>query len=297
MSKIIKGICALTKDECEMRDSFIYIKFIYNYLKKKGGNRFRSMSNPNEVLQDGWKERLLGEYAEQEFSIREKWFAETIFQPFSQGLLKTSKVEYGTELYYFCVSLLWRVLYMTIDSIIGEDYRQKCHLALEEWRVFLNGGCLPPTYNRIYLMPILPESFDPIPQKHFTHSQWNEIEWYIRRDFDSALCDTIPNNSVFFCKMPLFFFWAVIDKDCTAPNYGLRIKPEGGRIDFKRYHLGDSTIKSFILLRIILSSQKVEEIANNMSENQQNKIVQRTIHDEHLLNSELGYLLLQKGKY
>ena len=296
MSINIKGICALTKDECELRDSHIYPKFVYNYLKKKGGNRFRSISNPNEVLQDGWKERLLGEYAEQEFSKREKWFAETIFLPFSQGLLGKSKVEYGTELYYFCVSLLWRVLYVTKDSIIGEDYKQKCCQALEEWRVFLDGGCLPPTYNRIYLMPILPELYDAIPQEHFTIGQWNEIEWYIRRVFDSALYDCIPNNCAFFCKMPLFFFWAVFEQDSVAPNYGLRIMPNGGKIDFKRYHLGDSILKSYILIRIVLGSQIVEDITENMSETQQNKIIQRTIQDKHLLNSELGYLLLQKAK-
>lgn len=294
MNKRTNGICALTMEKCELRDSHIYPKFVYNYLKRKGGSRFRSINNPNEVLQDGWKEHLLGEYAEQEFSKREKWFAETIFLPYSQGLLNKSIIEYNKELYYFCLSLLWRVLYVSIDSIIGEEYRQKCFQALEEWRVFLNGGCIPPRYNRIYMMPILPELFDPNSENHFTLSQWNEIEWYILRAFDSTLFDSIPNNCAFFCKMPLFFFWAVLDYNNDAPNYGLRINSDGGKIDFKRYHLGDKMLNSYILMRIILSSQIIEEISENMSEIQQNKIIQRTIKDERLLNSELGHLLFGK---
>jgi len=296
MSKNIKGICALTLEECELRESHIYPKFVYHYLKQKGGNRFRGINNPTKVLQDGIKVPLLGHQAEQEFSKREKWFAEKLFVPFCNGLLNDTKFVYYDELYYFCVSLLWRALYLAKENIIGEDLKARCKQAFEEWRIFLSGGNLPPIFNRIYLMPITPMLFDEMPQLTFTEQQWNEIEWYIHRDIDSALYDLIPNNSAFFCKIPFFFFWAEIERDDTNLNYGLRIMPNGGKIDFRHYHIGKGVVKNYILQRIILESMKIKEISEELSEEQQKSIIRHTIQDEHLLKSELGAFLMKKGK-
>ena len=144
------GICALTGEKCELQESHIYPKFVFKYLKQTGGGRFRVANNPNQALQDGLKKHLLGSWAEQEFSKREKWFAENIFSPFVNGQLANTKLVYNENLYYFCISLLWRVLQLTKDNIIGEKERRKCDEALEEWRSFLNGGGLPITYGNIY---------------------------------------------------------------------------------------------------------------------------------------------------
>ena len=163
MPKNIKGTCALTLEECDLKESHIYPKFIFDYLLQKGGKRFRCLGNPTKVLQDGVKRHLLGGNAEQEFSKREKWFAEKLFIPFCNGQMNNSKLIYHDELYYFCVSLLWRVLYWVKDSIRGERLISKCNQAFEEWRIFLNGGNLPPNFNRIYLMPITPLLFDSMP--------------------------------------------------------------------------------------------------------------------------------------
>lgn len=297
MSKAQKGICALTLEECVLRDSHIYPKFIYNYLKQKGGSRFRTIRNPTMVLQDGMKMPLLGEQAEQEFSKREKWFAENLFIPFCNSEINNCKLVYCEELYYFCVSLLWRALYLVKDGIIGDELKTRCNQAFEEWRIFLNGGNLPPTFNRIYLMPITPMLFDDMPQLTFTEQQWNEVEWYIHRDIDSALYDLIPNNSAFFCKIPFFFFWAEIDRTEANLNYGLRILPTGGKIDFKHYRIGKGPIKYYILQRIILESIKIDEISEQLSEKQQRTIIKHVIQDKHLLNSELGGFLIKKGNF
>lgn len=295
MAKSQIGICALTGERCELQESHIYPKFAYKYLKQTGGNRFRTVGNPNKALQDGLKKTLLGKWAELEFSKREKWFAENIFTPFVNGQLANSKVKYDEKLYYFCVSLLWRVLIFTKENIKGENERRKCDEALEEWRSFLNGGSLPETYYNIYMMPITPELFD---KEHFIQSDSRlsvEVKWYTRRIFDNTLLDSIPHNKAFFCKMPFFFFWAVIERDNQQMNYGLRILPNGGKIDFKRYNIGNGFVKDYILHRIILAAQKTDEVGENMSKVQQDKIVQNTLRDKHLRNSELAELLIQKG--
>ena len=295
MAKSQIGICALTGEKCELQESHIYPKFVYKHLKQTGGNRFRAVGNPNKAFQDGFKKPLLGRWAELEFSKREKWFAENIFTPFVNGQLAKGKVKYNDKLYYFCVSLLWRVLIDTKENIKGEKEILKCEEALKEWQSFLNGGSLPKTYDKIYMMPITPELFDK-EQSIPSGTKLNlEVQWYTRRMFDSTLLELTPNNTAFFCKMPYFFFWAVIERDNQQMNYGLRISPNGGIIDFKRYNIGNGFVKYYILLRIILAAKKTDEVGENMSKVQQDKIVQRTLQDEHLRNSELAELLIQKG--
>ncbi len=49
------SICALTHEECKLRDSHIYPKFMWDFLKETGGDRFRSVHAPTQVLQDGEK--------------------------------------------------------------------------------------------------------------------------------------------------------------------------------------------------------------------------------------------------
>ena len=294
MPKNIKGTCALTLEECDLKESHIYPKFIFDYLLQKGGKRFRCLGNPTKVLQDGVKRHLLGGNAEQEFSKREKWFAEKLFIPFCNGQMNNSKLIYHDELYYFCVSLLWRVLYWVKDSIRGERLISKCNQAFEEWRIFLNGGNLPPNVNRISLMPITPLLFDSMPQKTFTKQQWNEIKWYIHRDIDSALFDLVPYNSAFFCKIPFFFFWAEIERTETNLNYGLRILPNGGNIDFKHYHIGRGPILSYILIRIIMESGKIDDVSKMLSEEQHRKIIQHTLQNIHFPNSELEEFVRKK---
>lgn len=289
------GNCALTGETCKLQNSHIYPKFIYNHLKQTGGGRFRVANNPNQALQDGLKKHLLGSWAELEFSKREKWFAENIFSPFVNGQLANTKQVYTEDLYYFCISLLWRVLLLTKDNIIGEKERRKCDEALEEWRSYLNGGGLPSTYGNIYMMPITPELFDKEQMILPGTRKFVEVQWYIRRSFDSDLFGLIPNNNIFFCKIPYFFFWAVIERDNKQTNYGLRVLPYGGKIDFKHYHIGNGYVKEYVLLRILLAAQKAEEVAENMSKEQQDKILQFTLQDKHLKGSELADLLIQMG--
>lgn len=289
-----RGICALTLEECDLKKSHIYPKFIFNYLKQKGGSRFRCVSNPAKVLQDGLKIPLLGEHAEQEFSKREKWFAENLFVPFCNGQLNNYKLVYKDELYYFCVSLLWRALYLVKDNIIGEKLKLKCNQAFEEWRIFLNGGNLPSIFNKIYMMPITPLLFDDMPQLSFTMQQWNDIEWSIHRSIDSGLFDLIPNNNAFFCKIPFFLFWAEIDRDEPNLNYGLRIHSNGGKIDFKHYHIGKGDVKNFILLRIILESRKIDEVSETLSKEQHRKIIQYTLQNRYFRYSELENFLIRR---
>lgn len=297
MDKTQKGICALTKVMCDLQLSHIIPKFVWRYQKANGSNYWRDNINPNKAMQDGPKEYLLGRDAEQEFSKRETWFANNIFYPFCKDQLKTAKVEYKKELYYFCISVLWRTLLTTKDYIADPKLKVKCIIALEEWRVYLNGGDVPPTYNQIYMMPINKELYNTLePDFIISEHIYNEIYWYILRDTDREIYCEKPNNRALFCKIPRFFLWAVIERDDTALNYGLRISPDGGKIDFKRYTVGKGGIKTFIFQRVINRMNEEEKARAKITSVQRDLIEQRTLHDEHLFNSELGFLLRERNR-
>lgn len=286
------GICALTNEECELQLSHILPKFVWRYQKNTGSNYWRDNINPNIATQDGPKKYLLGRYAEQEFSKRETWFANNIFYPFCANQLKKSKVFYKEELYYFCVSVLWRILITTKDYIADPKLKEKCIVAMEEWRAYLNGGDIPPTYNNIYMMPIDKELYNTLLPDYIIPKQiYNEIYWYILRDTDREIYCEKPNNRALFCKIPRFFFWAVIERDDTSINYGLKISPNSGTIDYKRYNIGRGEIKTFIFRRVINRMNEEEKARARITSTQCDLIRQRTLLDEHLLNSELGGLL------
>lgn len=297
MSNTKTGICALTNEECELQLSHILPKFVWRYQKANGSNYWRDNINPNIAMQDGPKEYLLGRFGEQEFSKRETWFANNVFYPFCKDQLKTSKVAYKEELYYFCISVLWRILLTTKDYIADPKLKEKCIVAMEEWRIYLNGGDIPPTYNQIYMMPINIELYNTLwPDYIIPEYVYNEIYWYILRDTDREIYCEKPNNRALFCKIPRFFFWAVIERDDSALNYGLKISPKGGTIDFKRYNIGMGEIKTFIFQRVVNRMNEEEKARMKITSTQSDIIEQRTLHDEHLLNSELGLLLRQSGK-
>lgn len=60
-------------------------------------------------------------------------------------------------------------------------------------------------------------------------------------------------------------------------------------------HIGNGYVKEYVFLRILLAAQKADEVSENMSKEQQDKILQFTLQDKHLRNSELADLLIQMG--
>ena len=91
-------------------------------------------------------------------------------------------------------------------------------------------------------MPITPDCFN-LPPIY-------EIDSYILRDFDTELFIHDNSNVAYFCKTPRFFFWATIKRDHTNLNYGIKINPNRGKINLKKYKVGDGYVKGYILSRI-----------------------------------------------
>jgi len=285
-----EGVCALTKETCVLQNSHLYPKFMFTMMKSLGGTKFRSTDMPNRVLQDGIKMQLLGEKAEQMFSKREKWFAETIFRPYclSKEFSKT-KIRYDETLYYFIISILWRQLYIAIGNNTLKEFPLN-NLFIEaekEWRDYLNRDILPPNFCKIYFAPLTPTSID------LPHIQYKD--YYLLRGFDCAIIfDDNYSNCAFYCKCPCFAFWGVI-KDVSASNinYGLRINPNGGKLDLRKFKVGDWYIISYIHKRILETNELCNNGQSIISENQQNQIIRNIQNSKSFKNGELAKLLLE----
>ena len=62
-------------------------------MRNTGSKYLRNFSQTNKRLQDGPKRYLLSPKAEQEFSLKEKWFVENIFKHY----LQEKKFELGSD--------------------------------------------------------------------------------------------------------------------------------------------------------------------------------------------------------
>ena len=288
------GICALTGDECELRDSHIYPKFMFETMRKLGGTNFRVSNMPNKVLQDGLKRRLLGHKAEQMFSKSENWFAKVIFRPYCFKLQSVDKpIIYDESLYFFIMSVLWRVLYVYLKESENIDERFKDDLtgAEKEWRCYLLNKQLPIHYYKVYLLPLGNGSLS---------SNYPVIEgqeYYNLRAFDAALAfDDVGTKSAFYCKCPRFAFWGVLsDKHRENINYGLRIKPDGGKLSLKKWRLGEWYIIGFLYGRVYEANKQFKEGQSFLSTNQQNQILKNMKRKDDFRNSELADLLVKEN--
>lgn len=107
----------------------------------------RGLDNPNLRMQDGRKYPFLCPTCEDKFSRDEKLFAQHFFHPIHTDLESThpgQKLDYGTWLIRFCVSVSWRSLLDLIvvqhpGGILPHGDTPVAMNALENWRRFLAG--------------------------------------------------------------------------------------------------------------------------------------------------------------
>lgn len=221
----MKGNCALYNFETDLRESHIYPKFAIKYLKKTGSKYLRNVVEPNKREQDGLKLYLLSSKAEQEFGIREKWFAEKIFVPYLNGKLS---LNYNENLYYFGISFLWRILltqFRTSNELKKQWYYSTLKKVETEWTDFLTKGILPRNYHNINLF---------FTDEIITNTtKLKGVDFYLTRTMDSTIVSS-PNKSYLFIygKFSKFIFWSIIKSpDYGADLYDEEIHPIKGAFD------------------------------------------------------------------
>lgn len=263
----MKETCALYDNETKLLESHIYPKFVINYTKKTGSKYLRKFVEPNARKQDGIKLHLLGERAEQEFSIREKWFAENIFVPYLGGKFN---LEYNENLYYFAVSFLWRVLVLELktDKNLKDKWYYDIILQAEkEWKEYLKSGNTPITHNQFCLL-----FTDRVKSNN---SGLKGVDFYLTRILDATIVDNEPQTCLLlYGKFNRFVFWAVL-KNFGGEDHlnDVEINPKGGKFIIPQ-RLEYFPILSFLGNRI----RTVDEMSMP-NEEQQKKIEQEILKD------------------
>jgi hypothetical protein len=275
--------CALTLKDCDkLSDSHIFPKFMFNHLKKTGGTVFRAVDSPTRVLQDGFSCRLLGGEAEQMFSKREKWFANHVFRPYIND--NTLEFDYDENLFYFSISLLWRLLYLNRSNFNGDIVNCLIGRALEDWRLFLSGEREKPNeFFNIYIAPTRPESFTFCD----ISIDGNKLS-YIKREFDFNILETNTSNDyAVYCKFPYFILWGVLKRDDNLHiNYGYRINPLRGKMDFHEFKL-NPIIEDFIFQRMLHADECFEKSGKQLSTKASDAISKRLRENKSFIGSEL----------
>ncbi|UPQ79323.1 hypothetical protein M0M57_00445 [Flavobacterium azooxidireducens] len=273
----MKGFCALYDNETELLESHIFPKFVINYTKKTGSKYLRKFSEPNIRMQDGIKLHLLSLKAEQEFSLREKWFAENIFVPY---LGRKFQLDYNENLYYFAVSFLWRVLILELKT--DQDLKSKWYYetileAEKEWKEYLKTGVLPQKHNQFCLFFT--------DRVNVNNSKLKGVDFYFTRILDATIADNEPQTCLLlYGKFSKFVFWAVLKKYGGEENLNdVEINPKGGKFNIPQ------KLEYFPLISLISNRIKTVDEMILPSEEQQKKIEQEILKDPQAFwKSDLG---------
>ena len=191
-------------------------------MKRSGSTYFRKPEYPNKRLQDGSKIYLLSSQAEQEFSLKEKWFAENIFVPY---LANEKKLIYNKNLHYFVISFLWRVIIANLKcskTIKNNWYFNDLMNVEKEWRSYLIDENTNEISNKIYIL------FTDRVQEN--NSNLKGVDMYFTRTMDATIVDNENQTTLLvYGKFSRFIFWSVLKKYGGEENLiDSEINPKGG---------------------------------------------------------------------
>lgn len=279
----MRGKCALYNKETELKLSHIIPKFAFDYMKKTGGKYLRNYENPDIRIQDGPKEYLLGEQAEQEFSKRERWFANNIFFPY----LKDNKQEfdYDENFSYFIISVLWRVLInqQKDKSVKNEKRLNFLNDVQLEWKKFLSEYKYPNNFNdlNIFLTDRI--------TSHTTNGI--NVDLYMSRVIDATIIHNQDFTTVaVYIKFLRFMIWSVVKgnpNDCED----IKIKFINGKLKTPQ-KIKDDFFGSFIYHRIGVIDNRPKA-----NESQQDKILKELEKNEiDFWNSDAGKSIINDMK-
>ncbi|REA56936.1 hypothetical protein DSL64_25110, partial [Dyadobacter luteus] len=196
---------------------------------------------------DGFKQYLLSSQAEQDFSRRETWFANNIFYPYLNE--KRTQIKYDENLYYFAISLLWRVLIGQLDhpSIQDEPYLEKLKEVATDWKLFLRCERKVPKFNKVYIF---------LTDRALSHDiASDDVDYYLTRIIDATIVTNSPPSFVsVYAKFNKFIFWATVQGGNATGLGSLKINPMGGSINLPQ-NFRDQYMNSFFRNRILQLSQ------------------------------------------
>ena len=210
--------CALCGRSGDLQESHIIPKFVGKWIKDTSATGFLASATDGERLQDLPTIRMLCSDCELRFSKLEKSFAGKIFHPFHKS--NDIRLEYGSWLEPFAVSLGWRVLTAGYEAVSLQHpsfYSQMAH-AEATWREFLldDKQTVSPYESHILFLDSVKTSVD-APER---------FVWYSRRATGWGVFTT--NNRIFtYAILPGMAFVTSIHPEVLTGWKGTRINQSG----------------------------------------------------------------------
>jgi hypothetical protein len=176
-------ICKLCGVRKPLRKSHVFPNFVVSWLRKTGSGYFRMPENPNVKHQDFPKDHILCEDCEQRFSLKERYFSKNIFYHYLKN--GPEKLKYSASLYYFLISILWRIVVSRLDAYKkgNKNFSKEIDKAEEDWRFFLLGKEISINYDVHLFITDFVTGFE-IPVRGFNR--------YMTRGIDA---DVVSNSS------------------------------------------------------------------------------------------------------
>jgi len=268
-----KGICALCRNEAELRQSHIVPSFFGAYLKETSATGYlRGAIAPNLRIQDLSKEDLLCDACEGRFSVWEKKYKEEAFEKVQDDSFR--ELEYGSWLLLFLVSLSWRVLVCDRAGFLSDQpqFSEIVETTLENWRLFLlEKRSQPASEHHLFVFAGVPESIPDGLHEKILH--------YMLRSVDATVA---------FNKRTCFVYTKALRSLVISPI--VPASPSG--LINTRVHAGRGRLKSPQKIAMtgfggLLDSRTAECFAVPLSEIQKKKISEAVLRDpKRALSSE-----------
>ncbi|AOZ99786.1 hypothetical protein [Flavobacterium commune] len=259
------GKCKLYDIECELKKSHLIPKFAFDYMKKTGGRFLRGHENPNKRVQDGITKFLLSEKAEQEFSKRERWFANNIFFPYLEN--NKQLFHYNEDLSYFMVSVFWRVLLDQLEHPTSNVPELKfLNETADEWKEFLANNKHPKNFDNlnIFLTDRISNSV----------SNLKSSDIYLSRMIDATIVVNNDYSTVaVYVKFLRFIMWSIVKGKPTTGN-NLRVSFSPSKLTLPQ-SIQDNYFGGFLYNRI-----KMIDDGPKISAEQEKKIVEEILKNE-----------------
>lgn len=206
--------CRLCGKQKELKESHIIPDSIIKWELKKRESYLRNLVNPNVRRQDGIKKYLLCAECEDLFGKREKLFADKIFYPRVNDDKLT--FEYDSWLYYFMVSILWRllVIYKEDNKIGDSPFKEQLLKAQGEWQRFLFTNTPLIDFCNFHLMVIPRQKIpDEKSNKDYETAKKYLFDFdtrnYFMKSIDMAIL-TFKDRCVVYAKFNTFLLFAPI---------------------------------------------------------------------------------------
>ncbi|WP_164112002.1 MULTISPECIES: hypothetical protein [Sphingobacterium] len=280
----VTGNCKLFGTFGELKHSHIVPKFVLDYFKATGSRYLRAFNEPNQRRQDGAKKYYLSQEAEQLFSIKEKWFAENIFKPFM--VEKRDTLQYDQTLYYFSISVLWRVLLEQLD--VPEIKNNRLLKILEEveldWRNYLIDHTYAPKFSDLNLF---------LSDRIRHHDTGVEgLEYYFTRTIDATVfSDDNGDYVIVYCKFLRFVFWSIIKSPKPNINSDFIIRPIESSISFPQ-----GITDTYFIQTLVERARAISKLPK-ANDSQQDKIMKEIINNpDSLFQSDAGQAIFNDLK-